>query len=167
MRVFSDPTRAAPYDSAVERELSAGYALFELCQDEDVALSDAWEGNEDGLKVEPGRIGVESAAKNHTPLIELFSHLVEPGAVADGYEVVGQLEVEWETDHVELWTSDSDIGHAPQLRLPPSASGRYRLRAARAFAAEVRGDLDDYLWDHDDVDTHGLERWRFDLWPLE
>jgi hypothetical protein len=164
--VRTSAREAAAYNSAVERELSAGYALFELCQDEDVALMDAWDGNDDQLKVEPGRIGVESAAKNHNPLVELFSYTNEPGPVADGYELFGQVEVEWETDHVELWTSDSDIGRAPQLTLPPSSSGAYHLRAARAFAAEVQGSLEDYLWDDQTVDNHGLERWRFDFWPV-
>ena len=165
--MIRDPAHdAAAYDSAVERELSAGYALFELCQDEDVALMDAWDGNDDELKVEPGRIGVESAAKNHNPLLELSSHTNEPGPVPDGYELFGQVEVEWETDHVELWTSDSDVGRAPQLTLPPSRSGAYHLRVARTFAEDVQGALDDYLWDNPAVDKHGLERWRFDFWPV-
>ena len=67
-----------PFDSTVELELSAGYALFELCQDEDVALEDSWGGNDDQLKVQPGRIGIESAAQNHRPEIALASYTSEP-----------------------------------------------------------------------------------------
>ena len=73
--------------------------------------------------------------------------------------------MEWETDHVELWASDSDVGVARQLTLPPSSSDSYQLRAARAFAPQVQGSLKDWLWDHEDADKHGLERWRFDFWP--
>ena len=154
-----------PYDSTVERQLSAGYALFELCQDEGVALGDAWDGVGAQLKVAPGRVGVESAAQNHFPEIALASYASAPGPWEGDHELVGQVEVEWTTDLVELWTSESDIGAARQLRLPPSPTLRYLLRVGRAFSPQVQGALKDYLWDHDDIDTHGLERWRFDFWP--
>ena len=154
-----------PFDTTVERELSAGFALFELCQDEDVALEDSWDGNDDLVKVEPGRVGIESAAKDHNPELVLSSYTNEPGPIEAGFELVGQVEVEWVTDHVELWTSDSYIGEARQLTLPPSASGRYELRVARAFASQVQGTLKDYLWANEGIDDHGLERWRFDFWP--
>lgn len=154
------------FDSTVERELNAGFALFELCEDEDVALEDAWEGNDDQLRVEPGRVGVVSAAVNHFPEIALASYRSEPGPVDGRYAQVGEVEVEWRTHQVELWTSNSYVGEARRLTLPASSSGRYHLRAARAFAPQVKGDLTEYLWEHDDgVDKHGLELWRFDFWP--
>jgi hypothetical protein len=154
-----------PFDTTVERDLDAGYALFELCQDEDVALEDTWDDNDAVIKVAAGRVGIESAAPHHYPEIALASYQGEPEPVADGFELVGLVEVEWETDHVELWTSGSDIGAARQLTLPPSPSGRYRLRAARARAPQVQGALNDWMWAHGSEDTHGLERWRFEFWP--
>jgi hypothetical protein len=156
---------AKPFDTTVEKKMSAGYGLFELCQDEDVALADAWEGNDDELKVEPGRVGVVSAGTDHVPEIALASYTREPGPVADGYELVGQVQVEWETDHVELWTSASDIGEARQLTLPASSDGRHRLRAARAFSPQLKGlSLEDYLVEHPRK-TRDVELWRFDFWP--
>ena len=161
---MSDVTAPEPFDEAFEKKLSAGYALFELCEDEDAALTDDWGDNEEPLKVAPGRVGVVSGASDHTPEIALASFTSAPGPIEAGFEEIGRVEVEWHSDRVELWTSDSDIGRARQLRLPPSSSGRYRLRASRAFSPKVTGSLKDYLDEHPNK-TKGLELWRFDIWP--
>lgn len=159
----------AEFHRIVERELDAGYALFEVAQDEEAALRDSWRGDDRDLKVQPGRVGVVSAAQGHQPEIVLTSFEKDPGPhLADGYEMFGQVDVDWTSGHVELWTSLSDIGPAGELRLPRSESGRFVVRVSRTFAPEVDEPLDDYLLAHleelDDAPV-GLERWRFDFWP--
>lgn len=161
-----------PYGSIVERNAGAGYRMIELAEGEDAAMRDAW-GDLDGpVRIQPGRVGLESAASVHYPEVRVNAYTTEPppkpGSRKVPLETLGTWPVVFKTRQVQVWSSDSYPGDELPLELPKSKGGRYLMRVAVGYKDIGDQDLDDYVDEYYAQHRRapvGLERFVIDFWP--
>lgn len=157
----------APVRSIVERGVGAGNYIVELVEDEDAALRDDWEGSHGPVRIQTGRVGLESVAEMHYPEITIRTFAEKP----PGDGLVGELgiwPVVFRKGRVGVWSGDSYPGDEKPLRLVKTSGGRYLMRVAVERKDVGDQDLDDYAADcteRDGDEPHDLERFTVDFWP--
>ena len=146
--------------------------MIELAEDEDAALRDDW-GDLDGrVRIQPGRVGLESAASNHYPEVRVRAYTSEPRPATGSRKVplktLGTWPVRFKSRQVQVWSSDSYRGDEIPLDLPKSNGGRYLMRVAVGHKDIGEQDLDDYVDEycerHDEA-RRGVEQFMIDFWP--
>lgn len=155
-----------PVRSVVERGAGAGNYIVELVEDEDAALRDAWEGDDARVHIQPGRVGLESAAEMHYPEIILRAFAEEPAGQLAGE--LGTWPVVFRKGRVSVWSGDSYPGDERPLKLVKSPGDRYLMRVAVERKDVGNQDLDDYAVEcseRDGEEPHDLERFTVDFWP--
>jgi len=165
---------AQPYGSITERNVGAGFNLFELAEDEDAALRDDWADDDGRVRIQRGRVGIVSAARIHYPEIQVSAYNSEPPPAPSlrrvPMETLGTWTVKFKSRAVEVWSSDSYVGDELPLELPKSKGGRYNLRVAVGYRDTGGVPLEDYVdtynEEHDEA-PRGLERFVIDFWPAE
>lgn len=156
-----------PVRSVVERGAGAGSYIVELVEDEDAALRDAWEEDDALVHIQPGRVGLESAAEMHYPEIVLRAFAEEPPKDHVSGEL-GTWPVVFRKGCVGVWSGDSYPGDERPLKLVRSPGGRYLMRVAVERKDVGDQDLDDYAlecYERDGEPPHDLERFTVDFWP--
>lgn len=79
-----------PVRSVVEHGAGAGNYIIELVEHEDAALRDGWEGTDGAVRIQPGRVGLESVAEMHYPEVVLQAFAQEPAEELAGALVPGR-----------------------------------------------------------------------------
>jgi hypothetical protein len=161
-----------PVGRIVERNVGAGFRLFELAEDDDAALRDDWGDDDARVRIQPGRVGIESAASNHYPEITVSAYLAEPppsqGSRRVPQETLGTWPVTFSTGFVQVWSTDSYPGDQLPLELPRALGGRYQMRVAtgtkNAGDQTLEDLVDAYNEEHNEA-PRGLELFTVDIWP--
>lgn len=156
-------------DEVTERDAGAGYHFVELLALDDGSEADLdhdW-GSQDGpVRIQPGRVYLESFCDLHYPVIRLRAYRARPSdGQPDG--LLGVWPVVFCGREVSVWSGDSLPGEARPLRLEPSPGGQYGMRVA-VTRIESDGDIDDYAlarYEQDGDQPHDLESFSVDFWP--
>lgn len=163
---------SGPLGRIVERHAGAGFSMIEVAADEDAALRDDWGADDGRVRIQPGRIGLVSAASNHYPEVEVAAWETEPppnpGSRKVPLDTLGTWSVVFPSQQAQVWSSDSYPGDELPLDLPPSPGGRYRVRIAVGCKELGDLDLDAYVDAYNEKHNEapvGVERFVIDFWP--
>lgn len=156
----------------VEQRVSAGHGPIEIAEVR-AAQRDCWGRDRGRVRIQRGRVGLVSAARDHRPEIQLSAYTAEPQPVelADAGTVVplGTWPVRFSRRHIEVWSDAVDSGRGRPLRLPKATGGRYWLRVVAVYPDLGPGGLEKQLRRHRAQDQRvlaGWERFIVDLWPV-
>ena len=161
---------AGLYGRVVEERIGAGYGPIEIAEVR-AALRDAWGRDRGRVRVQPGRIGLVSAAQDHWPEIQLSAYTSEPPPsepTAEGTAVpLGTWPVRFKRRTLEFWSDAVYQARGPRLRLPKTTDGRYWLRVVASYPDLGGATLAERLREHRQVGEPltGWERFIVDLWP--
>lgn len=151
----------------LERGASAGYYVVELVENEEAAFRDLFADYDAPVRVEPGRVGLQSAAELHYPEILIRSFVEAPQSRPVGEEL-GVWPVVFRKGRVGVWSGNAYPGDQPPIKLVKSAGDRYVMRIT-VERKDVGGqDLDDYAlecYERDGEAPRELERFTVDFWP--
>ena len=161
---------AGLYGRMVEERIGAGYGPIEIAEVR-TALRDAWGRDRGRVRIQPGRIGLLSAAQDHRPEIQLSAYTTEPPpseTTAEGTTVpLGTWPVRFKRRALEVWSDAVYQTRGPRLRLPKTPDGRYWLRVVASYPDLGGATLADELRQHRGRGhpLAGWERFLVDLWP--
>lgn len=156
-----------PVRSVLERGAAAGYRMIELVENEDAAFRDLWDDYDASVRIEPGRVGLQSVAELHYPEILLRAFAEAPPQVGEAVEL-GTWQVVFRKGRVGVWSGDASPGDEPPLKLVKSAGDRYLMRVSVGRKDLGGQDPDDYAlecYERDGALPHDLERFTVDFWP--
>lgn len=155
-----------PVRSVVEHGAGAGNYIIELVEHEDAALRDGWEGTDGAVRIQPGRVGLESVAEMHYPEVVLQAFAQEPAEELAG--ALGTWPVIFRKGRVSVWSGDSYPGDEQPLKLVKSPGDRYLMRVAVERKDVGDQDLDDYAAEcaeRTGEEPRDLERFTVNFWP--
>ncbi len=155
---------SSPTDTVVTHVL-AGNFIIELIEDADAFCRDDWGSDDSEVRVQPGRVGLESIDELHLPEIRLRGFAQRPTDTPSGE--LGTWPVAFATGRVEIWGGDADVAELA-LNLPQSPNNRYLMRVTRERKDIGEQDADDYTlacYERDGEPTRDLERFTVDFWP--
>ncbi len=168
-----DPPSAAsagPVARLIERKVDANYRTIVIATDE-ASYADEGPDQDGPVRIQLGRIDLESAADLHAPEVQVSAYLAEPPPVESSSDVpmetLGVWPITLGDRNLRVCSLDGLPGKKT-VTLPEAKGARYLVRVAVGYRSTGGLSLDDYAteyYDRHGTTVRGIERFVVDLWP--